>query len=245
MTLEELLKLVPEANKAAVEAFFNGLNGKVTTLTAEITALESSTVSKDLQEKLDDAIKKRDAAKAQLTIVRDSLGLPVDKEVTRELVADHLKDASKGDAEKDRQIVTLKADIASLEEAVENIKTEKTNIEKERDQITEETKFIKVFSENMPDFKPASPRARVDIERLMRVDAVLEEGKIVYKVGGNYTRVDGDKLDMKTKLGQIQDDPELGYLFETKASGGSGSGNGGSGGNVSRFEQRKRQANMK
>lgn len=246
MDLAALLALVPEDKREAVEAFITSYTDKISTLSSEITALESSTATAEVQSKLDEAIRKRDAAKAQLTIVRDTLGLPAEKEITRELVAEHLKDSSKGDANKDRQIATLKDEVASLESTIEDIKAEKQAIEQERDAVTEETKFIKVFSEGMPDFKPASPIARTHVEKLMREDAVLEDGEIVYKSGDAYIRVDGEKLTMKGRLQQIQDNPDYGFLFETKASGGSGSSNAGKGGaGLSIFEQRKRAAGLK
>ena len=245
MNLDELLALIAEEHREKVKAFFTGLSDKIDSLSNEITELEKKADNPDLQGKLDDAIAKRDAAKSQLKIVRDALGLPAEKEVTSELVADHMKDASKGDAEKDKRIRTLEADITSLEQSVETLKTEKAEVEQERDQVSEETKFIKVFSESMPDFKAASPVARVDIERLLRVDAVLEDGQILYKgKDGSYVRVKGEKVDMKAKLAEIQDNPDYGYLFESKASGGSGSGNGKGSGTASRFEQRKRAANI-
>jgi|GEM_PF-6997378 len=245
MDLEKLLALLAEEHREAAKAFIQGLIDKVDNLSTEITELEGKVANPELQGKLDDAIVKRDAAKSQLKIVRDALGLPADKEVTNELVTEHMKDASKGDAVKDQRIRTLEADIAGLETTVDTLKTEKAAVEQERDQVSEETKFIRVFTEKMPSFKAASPIARNDIERLLRVDAVLEEGEILYKgKDGSYIRVKGEKLDMAGKLEQIQGNPDYGYLFESKASGGSGSGNGGSGGNVSKFEQRKRAAGL-
>lgn len=245
MTLEELLKLVPAENKEAVEAFFNGLTGKVKTLSDEIKTLEASTSSKDLQEKLDKAIRKRDLAKAQLTVVRDTLGLPSDKEVSKELLNEHLDDTKKGDEVKDAQIATLKDDIKALKEAIETAKAEKADVEKERDLVNEEAKFIKVFSENMPSFEASSSLARADVERHLRKNAVLEEGKIYYKSGDGYVRVDGERMTMETRLAELQGDDEYSYLFKTKASGGSGSGNKGDrNSGKSKFEQRKRAAGI-
>jgi len=245
LTLEELLKLVSEENQESVKAFFTEQANKITSLSDEITELEKKGDKTELQGKLDDAIAKRDAAKAQLTVVRDTLGLPADKEVTKDLVTEHLDDTSKGDAEKDNQIKALKADIVSLEESVDNLKSEKATVESERDAVSEETKFIKVFSESMPSFKPVSAHARKTIEKLMRENAVLEDGAIVYKENDSYIRVAGEKVDMKARLAEIEADEDYTYLFESKASGGSGSPNGGTkGGTVSKFDERRRKANV-
>lgn len=246
MNLAELLELVPDENKEAAEAFIASLTTKIKNLSDEVAELEQKASNSDDKEKLADAIKKRDAAKAQLTVVRDALGLPADKEITAELVTSHVKDGSKGDAEKDKIISNQRNDIQGLEELVDSQKTAIGELEGDLAKTQEESKFVKVFAESMPSFKPASPVARSQIESLLRKDAVLEEGEIMYKgKDDSYIRVEGEKMTMKTRLGQIQDDQDYAFLFETEASGGSGSGNNGGSGSGSRFEQRKRAAGIR
>lgn len=245
MKLEDLLKLVGDEHKEGVETFFTAQADKITSLAKELEEHESSNDKTELQGKLDDAIKKRDAAKSQLGIVRDVLGLPTDKEVTRDLVAEYIKDRSKGDAEKDRKIAAAVKDVEELEALVESLKNEKAEAESRLDQVAEETKFIRAFSKSMPDFKAASTVARKNVEDLLRVNAVLEDDEIYYKQGDAYIRVEGEKMTMKTRLGQLQDDPEYSFFFQTKASGGSGSSNSSGGGSGSKFDQRKRASGLK
>jgi len=113
----------------------------------------------------------------------------------------------------------------------------------ERDQATADAKLIKALSANMPTFVPASPMARVDIENLLREDAVLEDDQIYYKSGDSYIRIDGARMTMKTKLAALQKDPEYDYLFENKASAGSGN-KGDRNSEKSKFDQRKRVAGI-
>lgn len=248
MTLEELLKLLPEDKHDEAKEFIqSNYIDKIETLTNEITELEKKS-GDDLQGKLDEAIKKRDKVKAQLSIVREKLGLPADQKITADLIKEYLENSGKSESEKDAIITRLKTDIESLEQTIKNLKDEKEQVEQKVQQIKSETKFMQVFNRDMPEFEPAnnSSKARNDVIALLREDAVLEDDKIVYKNSdGSYIRIAGEKMNMSMKLAEIQANPEYDYLFKTKASGGSGSPNGGKGGSLSKFEARMRKKGLK
>ena len=228
MTLQELLALLPEDKRDEADAFITKLNEKITKLSGEVTELEKDTGE---SEKLADAIKKRDKAKAQLVVVREKLGLPEDKKITTELLDEHLQDSAKGDIEKDKTISTQKKDIESLEKTVHELKEDNQTITDEKDAIKEETVFNSAFDAKLPEIEAVSEYAKNIVKNLLKEGAVLESGDILYKNDDNsYIRVDGEKMDIEAKLAKITADEKYSIYFKTKASGGSGSPNGGEGG---------------
>ena len=188
--LQELLKLISETDQEAAGKLIKAISDKITALDSEVNKQELSKI---------DAIKTRDAAKVKLKAVASKIGLAEGEELEEALEALQSKKSGK-----ESELIGVK------NKEIENLKleVEKMGSEFEAERIKLNSEVLNVALEKdiatlLPKYK-AKPNATGYIIDSVKKNAVIENGKIVFKNDDNTTRrLNGNDATLDDVIGEM------------------------------------------